>query len=147
MSRGIWASIISCLIFVYLASYVGLSLTGGYRFMRSGTQAEGLSVPDAYFWQPRFGWFKSYVGENGSQAYKGSGAGYLYAPLILADQKWVHPTIFSREAPEGQLHPVELHIAKLRAQFWNENEQRLDHEGYNRAIEEFFGRSWFDHGH
>lgn len=78
---------------VYIASYAILSTRGGYVFTQSGKIRIGISLDDEWIWMPRYGWAQSYQWPDGRNTVRVSGlSGWLYLPLILADQSWVHPT-------------------------------------------------------
>jgi hypothetical protein len=91
---------------LYLGTYITLSCLGGYYFNQSGKfryRNMGLSVSDISTWNPkgcRFQYrFKNIKGEDVS---RGNDLGYLFAPLIMLDRRFVHPTqvLFAPEAPE-----------------------------------------------
>ncbi len=78
---------------LYIASYVFLSAAGGYVFTQSGKIRLGISLDDQWIWMPRYGWAQPYQWPDGRNTVRVSGvAGWLYLPLIIVDQAWIHPT-------------------------------------------------------
>ena len=77
---------------LYVATYVVLSVTGGWVITQTGNLRTGISQDDAFVWMPRYGWCQKYTWPDGTRSIRAEGVGYLLAPLILSDQKWVHPT-------------------------------------------------------
>lgn len=96
---------VGILLAVYVGTYITLSCLGGYYFNQSGKiryRSMGLSVTDISTWNPkgcRFQYrFKNIKGEYVS---RGNDLGYLFAPLIMLDRRFVHPTqvLFEPEDP------------------------------------------------
>jgi hypothetical protein len=52
-----------------------------------------LAVADSFAWQPRSGWCERFLQVDGRYTLRGDGLGYFYAPAILLDQRYAHPTI------------------------------------------------------
>lgn len=80
----------------YVGIYIILSSLGTYYFNQSGEvryRSMGLAVSDISTWNPescRFQYrFKNYSGKYVS---RGNDLGYLFAPLIMLDRRFVHPT-------------------------------------------------------
>lgn len=82
------------LLATYVLSYVLLSVCGGYLLTQSGRvrYGFGFAVSDIEQWQPRWAWCQRFRRIDGSHTLRGNWLGYAYAPLILLDQKWIHPT-------------------------------------------------------
>lgn len=82
------------LLAIYVLSYAILSANGGYVLTQSGRvrYGFGLAVSDIEQWQPRWAWCQRFRRIDGSHTLRGNWLGYAYAPLILLDQKWIHPT-------------------------------------------------------
>ena len=80
---------------VYLLLYVVLSLTGGYIFTQSGQvrYGGGLSVSDLQQWQPRFTFCQRFRQVDGSWTLRANVLGYVFAPLVLLDQTFIHRTV------------------------------------------------------
>jgi hypothetical protein len=97
------------ILILYVASYAVLSYTGGWVISETGhdrpVPGAPLAAADVYIWQPRYGRcepFRNVLGENTLRA---DALGYLFAPLILLDQRFVHPTI-PFTAPDGRDNPA-----------------------------------------
>jgi len=92
---------------LYIVAYSILSLKGGYLLTESGDvrYGYGLSVPDIYQWQPRFGFFQIFRQISGTRTIRAEGLGYFFAPLILFDQALVHKTIRLFDPETGK--PIE----------------------------------------
>ncbi|WP_145457608.1 hypothetical protein [Gimesia panareensis] len=80
----------------YVGIYIILSSMGTYYFNQSGEvryRSMGLAVSDISTWNPegcRFQYqFKNIKGKYVS---RGNDLGYLFAPLIMLDRRFVHPT-------------------------------------------------------
>jgi len=79
---------------VYIVSYVILSFCGGYEFGQSGKMRYnfGLSVLDVQQWQPRYARGRIFTQVDGTTIFQANPLGYIFAPAILLDQKFFHPT-------------------------------------------------------
>lgn len=83
------------LIGLYVGSYVWLSARGGYYFSQSGKwrwKGIGLSVSDVAIWNPKFVRWEPFLNIYGEHTHRATLLGWFYAPLIVADRAWVHPT-------------------------------------------------------
>jgi hypothetical protein len=94
----------SIALICYLASYSVLSATGGWLVSESGEWRPfgALAEIDIFQWQPRYGFCQRFRWPGGHYALRADALGYFYAPLILLDQRFVHPTIRFRK-PDGTL--------------------------------------------
>lgn len=96
-AAAIWRAIkIGCgLLAVYVGVYVILSWNGGYTWTQSGQvrYGFGLSVTDLEQWQPRFCFCQRFKTIDGSWITRANALGYTFAPLILLDQTYIHPTV------------------------------------------------------
>jgi hypothetical protein len=83
----------------YIGSYVVLSGGGEYRASQTGTlrYLGGLSVTDAYHWQPRFMSWERFRDVSGKDTSRGDLLGYFYSPLIRVDRAWRHPSQYLSE--------------------------------------------------
>ena len=92
------------LLAVYVLSYAILSANGGYVQTQSGRvrYGFGFAVSDIEQWQPRWAWCQPFRRIDGNQTLRGNWSGYAYAPLILLDQKLVHPTRVMIDAEPNQ---------------------------------------------
>ena len=82
-------------LFLYISSYVIFSCFGGYIATQSGEvryKNIGLSVTDIYLWQPKFVYGKLFRTIRGKLTYHGNVLGFIYAPLVIIDQKFCHKT-------------------------------------------------------
>lgn len=79
----------------YVGVYVALSASGGYGVASSGRlrYGGGLSVSDLQVWQPRFCRWQVRTQIDGSWTVDATPLGALFAPLILMDRSFVHPTV------------------------------------------------------
>lgn len=85
---------------IYLAIYVGvylyLSWNGAYRFNQTGQvryRSIGMATSDIVIWTPQGCWFQyKFKNIKGEYVSRGNELGYLFAPLIMIDRKWFHPT-------------------------------------------------------
>lgn len=84
---------VAAFLVIYVGSYIPLSINGGWVVSESGKHRITLAVADIFEWQPRFGQFHRMRSYGGGWQVRADGLGWLYSPLILADQKWVHTTI------------------------------------------------------
>lgn len=86
---------ITFLFLVYVGSYCIMSALGAYMPSQSGLVRfhSGLSATDIHVWFPRLSYGQLYVNVNGKCTFRGNILGYVYAPLILFDQAFVHKTI------------------------------------------------------
>lgn len=80
---------------LYVVVYVILSLSGGYILTESGQvrYSSGLSVSDIHQWQPRLVFCQRFQRIDGSWSLRATFLGYVFAPLVLFDQTFVHETI------------------------------------------------------
>ena len=94
---------------LYGGSYVADSLSGGYWMMPERNLHDqfdcGLSMHTAFNWQPRIGYHSQFVTDA---------MGYLYAPLIRLDRRFIHPTHYLSDKggfdwcdnlPISEMHP------------------------------------------
>jgi hypothetical protein len=87
----------SILVALYVAAYLPLSLLGDYQFDETGKlrwrdELGGLSFSDVIQWQPRFAWCRIFRHYDGTTVLQANFLGYVFAPLILLDQRAVHRT-------------------------------------------------------
>jgi len=80
----------------------------------------GLAEIDCIQWQPRFGFCQRFRWSGGRNGIRADFLGYIYAPLILLDQSYIHRTIplwsssgnsdagidLSRIPPISEWHPT-----------------------------------------
>ena len=92
---------------VYVGSYVILSYYGGYVQTQSGLVRFnwGFSVTDIHQWQPRFAFCQRFRQVDGNWILRANFLGYIFAPLILADQAVVHKTVHLFNPETGE--PIE----------------------------------------
>ena len=85
-----FVGIIAC----YIISYLPFSLNGRYVWTQSGEvrYSFGLSVTDLEQWQPKWARCQVFRDISGRLVLRGNILGYFYTPLILIDQKYIHPT-------------------------------------------------------
>ena len=93
------------LLGAYLISYGVLSATGGWVVNESGEHRIITAVADQFQWQPRYGSCQRFRSVSGDYTWRADALGYFYAPLILLDQRYIHPTI-SFFGPDGLLDPI-----------------------------------------
>lgn len=93
--KGTRRAILGSIVFgvVYVSSYVPLSMTGGWVVSESGRIRITLAMADIFEWQPRYGMFHRMRTYGGGHLVRADFLGWFYSPLILIDQKWIHPTI------------------------------------------------------
>jgi hypothetical protein len=79
---------------VYCGSYCVLSAMGDYRIDMTGKRRYWGTVAwmDCWHWQPKGCYMRTYIGPGGDRTTTFSGLGSIYAPLILLDRRWVHPS-------------------------------------------------------
>jgi hypothetical protein len=96
--------IAAIVVAVYFGSYTILSLCGGYVFTQSGMvrYGFGLSVSDLQQWQPRFAFCQIFRTIDDKRTLRANFLGYLYAPLILCDQAFVHKTVHLFDPETGE---------------------------------------------
>ena len=90
-----WLKIaLSCLL-LYVVCYIILSFGGGYVWTQSGQVRYdfGLSVTDLEQWQPRYTFCQRFRLIDGSWTIRANFLGYVFAPLVLLDQTFVHKTV------------------------------------------------------
>jgi hypothetical protein len=92
------------IVAVYFGVYAFLSHGGGYILTQSGEvrYAFGLSVSDVSRWEPRFAYCEAFRDIHGRRALRANFLGYVFAPLILADQVFLHPTIHLIDPETGK---------------------------------------------
>lgn len=85
---------IVAIFIAYVSSYCILSINGSYYLTQSGQirYNTGLSVTDIEQWQPKYARCQLFRDINGRLVLRGNALGYFYSPLILLDQKLIHPT-------------------------------------------------------
>ena len=78
----------------YVGSYGVMSAGGEYYFSQSGTlrYSFGLSVSDVSIWYPKYLYWEPFKNIDGKQTSRGTNLGYYFAPLIMIDRAWLHPT-------------------------------------------------------
>ena len=83
------------LFLIYVGSYCIMSALGTYMPSQSGLVRynSGLSMTDIHIWYPKLSYGQLYIDVNGKRTFRGNILGYVYAPLILFDQAFVHKTI------------------------------------------------------
>lgn len=83
------------LLLFYVFSYALLSHTGGWMVTESGRWRPfgRLAEIDCIQWQPRFGFCQRFTWSGDREGIRADALGYFYAPLILLDQSYIHPTI------------------------------------------------------
>jgi len=79
---------------IYLIAYVVLSHYGAYMLTQSGEVrwGFGLSASDIEQWQPRFVLCQRFHNIDGGTSLRANPLGYIFAPLVLLDQSFVHKT-------------------------------------------------------
>ncbi|HET6410358.1 MAG TPA: hypothetical protein VFG14_20880 [Chthoniobacteraceae bacterium] len=70
----------------------------------------GISFPVAVHWQPALGY---------RAKYKSDAIGLIYAPLILADRQWFHPTKYVHKTDDWEWLTHEMTISDVHPQ-WRE---------------------------
>jgi peptidoglycan/LPS O-acetylase OafA/YrhL len=80
---------------LYVGVYILLSLSGGYILTQSGQVRYnfGFSVSDLQQWQPRFTFCQRFRQVDGSWTLRANFLGYVFTPLALLDQTFVHRTV------------------------------------------------------
>jgi peptidoglycan/LPS O-acetylase OafA/YrhL len=83
------------IIVLYIVVYAVLSLGGEYIFTQSGQVRYnfGLSVSDLQQWQPRFVYCQRFLQVDGSWTLRANFLGFIFSPLVLFDQTFVHKTV------------------------------------------------------
>ena len=103
--KAFLSAFLICLIF-YVGVYIVLSCLGGYYFNQSGKvryHSIGLAVSDISTWTPKGCWFQyRFKNTRGEYVSRGNELGYLFAPLIMLDRRFFHPTevLIAPENPE-----------------------------------------------
>ena len=91
-----------CLV-LYVGVYIVLSCLGGYYYNQSGKlRYPGilLAVSDISTWNPKGCWFQyRFINTHGESVSRGNDLGYLFAPLIMLDRRFFHPTEVLIELP------------------------------------------------
>ena len=105
-----------CLVLLYVASYVVNSMAGGWMYNESGktrNRITSLAVFDQFIWVPRLGFCQTFQSVGGRNRIRADYSGYVYCPLILFDQTYVHKTIpcqmeeYDKHAPpKEEMHPL-----------------------------------------
>jgi hypothetical protein len=88
--------VVSCpvLLVLYVGSYILNSLAGGWMVNESGKcRPFALAICDQYIWMPRYGFCQKFRDVDGRDSIRAWGLGYVYCPLMLIDQAFVHRTI------------------------------------------------------
>lgn len=83
------------LLLLYAASYLMLTLLGGWRFSQTGElrYGSGLSVSDIEEWHPKGLWWQGHFKDiYGNYVSRGDLLGYFYSPLIALDRRFWHRT-------------------------------------------------------
>tara|TARA_R110002049_G_scaffold201707_1_gene372427 strand:- start:800 stop:1138 length:339 start_codon:yes stop_codon:yes gene_type:complete len=84
------------LLVLYVGVYITLSCLGGYYFNQSGKvryRSMGLAVSDISTWTPKGCRFQyRFKNTRGEYVSRGNEPGYLFAPLIMLDRRFFHPT-------------------------------------------------------
>lgn len=88
--------VVGVLFALYLGTYITLSSLGGYYLNQSGKiryRSISLPVSDISTWNPKGCRFQ-YRFENikGEYVSRGNDLGYFFAPLIMLDRRFIHPT-------------------------------------------------------
>ena len=80
--------------FLYIGSYIVFSCLGDYVPTQSGEMRYkmGLSVTDIHLWKPKFVYGQLFRTIRGKLTYHGNVLGFIYAPLVIIDQKFCHKT-------------------------------------------------------
>ncbi len=81
------------LLVIYVCSYLILSFTGGYIVSESGEHRIVVAMADVYIWLPYYGICRPFRNARGDHIIQYDLIGFFYCPLILLDQKYIHPTI------------------------------------------------------
>lgn len=91
--RRLLSCVLAALV-LYLGIYVLLSLNGRYEWNQSGRlrYSGGLSmaITDEVRWQPALLLWEPYRSIDGSKKIRANLGGWIFAPLILLDQRWWH---------------------------------------------------------
>jgi len=107
--------LIGCAIVVlYVGSYAVLSFTGGWIVSISGEfrPIEGIAMTDILEWQPRYGYCRRIRNVSGGYRIDADPLGYVYCPLVLLDQRYVHRTMplsdlnAENVPPYDEYHPL-----------------------------------------
>jgi hypothetical protein len=82
------------MLVLYVTTYAILSGYGKYVWSQSGRLrwGGGFAVTDCVLWQPLGAHGQRYRHVDGTVGFRGNGLGFLFYPLILADQACIHPT-------------------------------------------------------
>jgi hypothetical protein len=95
---------ILALVLFYAGSYSALSASGGYYLSQSGNNryTSGLSMSDVSIWHPQWLYWEPFKSIDGTRSSRGTNLGYFYAPLIVVDRAWIHPTsdLFAENEPQ-----------------------------------------------
>ncbi|UCG49009.1 MAG: hypothetical protein JSU94_04340 [Phycisphaerales bacterium] len=90
--RMLWVGVF---LLVYCCCYLVLSSLGGYVWTQSGVvryPISYLAVTDIIQWQPKFMFCQVFQDIQGRRVIRASPLGWVFSPLILLDQRFVHPT-------------------------------------------------------
>lgn len=91
-----------CLV-LYVGVYIVLSCLGSYYFNQSGELRYSgilLAVSDISTWNPKGCWFQyRFKNTRGEYVSRSNDLGYLFAPLIMLDRRFFHPTEVLIELP------------------------------------------------
>lgn len=100
--KALLLAFLICLV-LYVGIYIVLSCMGGYYFNQSGKvryRSIGLAVSDISTWNPKGCRFQyQYINLRGESVSRGNELGYLFAPLIMLDRRFFHPTEVLIELP------------------------------------------------
>lgn len=131
--------LIAFILTVYAGTYFCLTLSGGYDLYKTGNIVQfGLPTYDVWLWQPRFGKYDPYFSRRDA-------TGTLFAPLILLDQKFWHPsrpfferkqdgTLVERPIPdENSLHPAFRRNIKIVLEYAPKMEAARDNHDLKQA--------------
>jgi hypothetical protein len=92
-------------IAIYLGSYTILSSNGEYVWTQSGEvrYSFDMAMTDLEQWQPYKAHCQIFRSISGRLTLRGNFLGYLYSPLIIIDQKFIHPTKRIVPVPKEQV--------------------------------------------
>ena len=78
----------------YIASYTVLSMCGEQVYCQTGKVRYGMgfAVSDIAHWHPYGVYWEPFVYVSGQHGFRADPVGWVYAPLIWMDRRWVHRT-------------------------------------------------------
>ncbi|MEM6822348.1 MAG: hypothetical protein AAF558_10455 [Verrucomicrobiota bacterium] len=88
-------SLLFLLLLIYFGVYAGISSMGEYKAAASGnikTPLIPINIADTRQWHPKFAELNVYKNSEDNWTWTGNTAGYVFAPLILLDRQFWHPT-------------------------------------------------------